>query len=411
VKFEPVRALTVFLELREGERTRVGRLALKNRELLFEYDRAFLQSRLELSPFRLPLRAGVFTGEASKFDGLMGVFDDSLPDGWGRLLIDRRAAKLGIPSAALSPLDRLALIGARSMGALVYEPEVVLEPPSILDLEELEQQTQAVLTGAKKADLDRLIALGGSPHGARPKVLVQLGRDGTVVHGDTKSRPGCTHYLVKFRARDDDPHAGTLEHAYLLMAAACGIEVTESRMLGKHSRHPGYLAVRRFDREGKRKLHLHTAAGLLYAPHHASSITYRELLLATRRLTGSEGAVTEMFRRACFNVFAHNRDDHTRNFAFLMDAHGAWRPSPAYDLTFSEGPGGEHTLLIDTEGANPTARHLVQLADELEVRDARTIIERVRATVSRFPRFAEKAGLPATRTRAVLKRLLPPSSV
>lgn len=404
MKLEPARAIRVFLELEEGRRLHVGRLALKNRQVLFEYDSEFLSLGLELSPFKVPLAPGVVTGDPTKFDGLMGVFDDSLPDGWGRLLIDRRAAKAGIPPEALSPLDRLLLVGSRGMGALVYEPPVALEPPTVVRLPELEADTQAVMRGASVVDLDRLVALGGSPQGARPKVLVQLSADGTVV-GDTRARPGFEAWLVKFRARDDDQHAAALEHAYLLMASAAGIEVPASRLLGRTSRHPGFFAVRRFDREGRKKLHLHTLSGLLNAPLRSSALTYRDVLKTARALTRNESDVRELFRRACFNVFAHNRDDHARNFAFLMDARGSWRASPAYDLTYSHGPGGEHTMLVDTEGANPTRAHLEKLAASVGLRRTATVIDEVRAAVSKFHRFADEAGVARSRAREVGRAL------
>jgi serine/threonine-protein kinase HipA len=405
VTIQPVKVLGVFYEPEEGRLVKVGRLATKDREVLFEYDAKWLASGIELSPFKLPLQAGVFVGEQQFFDGLMGVFDDSLPDGWGRLLIDRRAAKAGLLPGELGPLDRLALIGARSMGALVYQPEVELEAPTVVSLPEIAADVEAVLRDAKTPDLSRLIALGGSPHGARPKALVQVSDDGTVIYGDRKAREGCTPYLVKFRAKDDAPHAGVLEHVYFKMAAAAGIDVPPTTLLLRTGKHPGYFAIRRFDRDGTRKLHLHTLAGLLHAPHTLPSLAYRDLLIATRNLTHSEAAVAEMFRRACFNVFAHNRDDHSRNFAFLMTERGEWRPSPAYDLTLSAGPGGEHWMLVGREGAHPTEKHLVELAASVELRHAGTIIDEVRLAVNGFARHADDAGLPSKEARQVAKKL------
>lgn len=403
---KPVKLLKVLYEPEEGRLVSVGRLARKDRELLFEYDPSFLGLGLQLSPFKLPLRSGVVTGNSGLFDGLMGVFEDSLPDGWGRLLIDRRAAKAGLSPVSLGPLDRLALTGARAMGALVYEPEVALEPPSVFSLPELEADAEAVLRDAQGPDLDRLIALGGSPQGARPKVLIQLADDGGAYYGDRHSRPGCTAYLVKFRARDDEKHAGALEHAYMRMAAAAGIDVPPTKMLGRTKSHPGYFAIKRFDRDGKRKLHLHTFAGLLHAPHSYPSTTYQSLLGATRQLTRDESAVAEMFRRACFNVFAHNRDDHTRNFAFLMDEHGEWRPSPAYDLTYSHGPGGEHSMLVGREGAHPGEADLVELAASVDLNQPRPIIDEVRTAIEGFSRYADEALVPKRASAKVARALL-----
>jgi serine/threonine-protein kinase HipA len=342
------------------------------------------------------------------FDGLMGVFDDSLPDGWGRLLIDRRAAELGVSGRSLTPLDRLALVGARSMGALVYEPESLLEDPAIVKLSELAKETEAVLDGANGgADLERLIAVGGSPKGARPKVLVQLAPDGDVHFGARSIRPGFTAWLVKFPAREDDPHSAPLEHAYFLMAKAAGLDVPRTQLLGRTTRNPGYFAIERFDRDGATRIHMHTLGGLLHLPYGYAALDYIDLLRTTRKLTRNEAAVTEMFRRACFNVLAHNRDDHSRNFAFLMNDRGSWRPSPAYDLTFTDGPGGEHTTMVAGEGRAPTTEHLRALARDAEVkpRSADEILDEVRAAIARFETFAERAGVPTRFRRHVAGRL------
>ena len=137
------------------------------------------------------------------------------------------------------------------------------------------------------------------------------------------------------------------------MAKAAGIDVPRTQLLGKTTRSPGYFAIERFDRKGTTRIHMHTLGGLLQLPHAYAELDYRDLLKVTRELTRNEAAVAEMFRRACFNVLAHNRDDQSRNFAFLMDEQGAWRPSPAYDLTCSSGPGGEHTMLVAGEARAP----------------------------------------------------------
>lgn len=403
--FAPVQRLVVSYEPEEGRRIRVGQLARKGRELIFEYDAAFVTMGLELSPLKLPLRPGVVIGNPALFDGLMGVFDDSLPDGWGRLLIARRAKKAGLEPKQLGPLDLLSLVGARSMGALVYEPEVALEAPTVVTLSEIEADVEAVLRDAKVKDLDRLIALGGSPQGARPKALVQLSADGTMTYGSAKALPGCSAWLVKFRATVDGPHVGTLEQAYARMAAAAGIEVPETRLLCRTAKHPGYFATRRFDRDGTRKHHMLTLSGLLDSPHTLPSMTYQGLLEATRELTRDEASVAEMFRRACFNVFARNRDDHQRNFAFLMSERGVWRPSPAYDMTLSSGPGGEHATLVGREGANPGEKDLEEVAASVGLKRPRAIMSEVRAAVSRFRTFADEAGLPKRLTSEVAKKL------
>jgi len=405
MKLQHVNQVAIFYEREQDRRMKVGRLALKERKILFEYDPAFLGSKLELSPIKLPLIPGVVVGQADVFDGLMGLFEDSLPDGWGRLLIDRRAAELGIPGGEITQLDRLTLVGTRSMGALVYEPEIALDEPSVVRLSELAKETESVLEGAGGAELERLIAIGGSPKGARPKLLVQLAPDGSVHVGARSIRPGNTAWLVKFPAGGDDPHSAPLEHAYCLMARAAGLEVPRTQLLGKTKRSPGYFAIERFDRVGTTRIHTHTLGGLLHLPHGYPALDYSDLLKITRKLTRNEAAVVEMFRRACFNVFAHNRDDHSRNFAFLMDEQGIWKPSPAYDLTFAGGPGGQHTMMVAGEGRAPGPEHLLTLAKNLDLKRGEKIIDEVRTAVGRFKVFAEQASVPARLQRIVTRAL------
>ena len=402
MSFTPVTRLAVFYEPEDGRRHLVGRLLKVRQQVLFEYEPTFLTRGLELSPFKVPLRPGVFTGDLTRFDGLMGLFDDSLPDGWGRLLIDLRAEKGGLRRTQLGPLDRLSLVGSQTMGALVFEPEQLREVPSVMKLDELEREVARVLADGEASDFDRLIAVGGSPQGARPKALVQIDAEGTLHAGVTRSIAGCTSWLVKFRSATDDADSGVLEHAYFLMAKAAGLDVPETRLLGRARR---TFAIRRFDRDGRRKTHQHTLCGLLDAPHTLPSVSYQQLLIVTRRLVQSEPAVEEMFRRACFNVFAHNRDDHSKNFSFLMSERGEWSVSPAYDLSFSDGPGGEHWMPVSGEGANPTSKHLETLAKAGNVRRFKPVIDQVRAAIDRFASFADQAGLKAKTRDKVAKAL------
>jgi serine/threonine-protein kinase HipA len=217
--------------------------------------------------------------------------------------------------------------------------------------------------------------------------------------------PGFTAWLVKFPAKVDDPHAASLEHAYFLMAEAAGLTVPRTQLLGRTRRAPGYFAIERFDRRGAERVHTHTLGGLHHLPHGYPGLDYRDLLRTTRELTRDERAVAEMFRRACFNVLAHNRDDHSRNFAFVMDGTGAWSPSPAYDLTFSRGPGGEHTMVVAGEGRAPTEAHLLRLAEEAELKNAPRHLSKVKRALGAFGDFAEAAGVPAKLRKQIAKEL------
>jgi serine/threonine-protein kinase HipA len=192
------------------------------------------------------------------------------------------------------------------------------------------------------------------------------------------------------------------------MAAAAGIDVMPTQLFRTKQKRSCF-AVKRFDRIGNLRLHMHSLSGLIDADHHMPSIDYDHVLKATQFLTQDASEVKKAFRLACFNVFAKNRDDHAKNFAFLMDASGKWCLSPAYDLTFSSGPGGEHCTTILGEGLNPGSGHLLELGLKFGIkkREVQEVIEKVRSSVSKWSDFADQAGLSKTSTSAIKKSLLP----
>lgn len=409
-KLAPVTQLRVFYHRAPEARLFVGRLAYQRGVAVFEYEAAFRALGLELSPYGLPLGDALLRGRADLFEGLFGVFDDSLPDGWGRLLLDRHVEVLGGRRELLTPLDRLAWIGSGGVGALSYEPARPRSAEAgLVDLHALGRQTRLVLEDKASKTLARLLALGGSPQGARPKALVLASADGTQVIAGEDFREGFEPYLVKFAAKSDSAaSAGPVELAYNRMAKAAGVTVPDARLLGAEGRHPGFFATRRFDRDGKRRLHTHTLAGLIGAPPGLTATSYDDLLKVTLQLTRDVRQVKEAFRRAAFNLHAHNRDDHSRNFAFIMEADGEWRLGPAYDLTFSGGPAGEHTLTFAGEGRSPNAAHLLALAESAGVaeKEAKAIIEAVRRACAKWTAFADEAGVPKEERRRVARALL-----
>jgi serine/threonine-protein kinase HipA len=297
----------------------------------------------------------------------------------------------------IAPLDRLAFLGTRAMGALTYHPPTDPEEGfgAAIELDEMAEQAERLLEGSAEEVLPELLRAGGSPGGARPKVLVGFREeDGAMVSGAGPLPAGFQAMLVKFGARTDAVDAGTVELAYSRMAAAAGIRVPPARLFST----PGggrYFAAERFDRPGGERRHVHTLAGLLHADFRIPSLDYEAYLRATLLLTRDHTEVVEAFRRMVFNVLACNRDDHARNFAFLMEPDGTWRHTPAYDLTFSTGPGGEHTMSVAGEGRAPDRRHFASLAAKVsispQVRDA--IFEQVHAAVGEWSAFAAEAGV------------------
>ena len=346
----------------------VGRLAIRNRVIYFEYNDAFIQKGLEISPFRLPLQRGVIELPQRPFEGLAGVLNDSLPDGWGRLLFDRLMRSQGISPGDISPLDRLAHVGLSGMGALVYEPDKSPVDDKVnINLDQLSSQTEEVLQGSSAEVIKALLVLNGSSAGASPKALVAVSNDRKLItHGARKLPDGFESWLVKFGNTQDGQDAGAIEYVYALMAKKAGVILPEVHLFPSQ-KGAGYFAVKRFDREGNKRLHMHTASGLLHSDFRTPSLDYEDLLNLTGALTKDIREVEQMYRLAIFNVLAHNRDDHAKNFSFLMSENGTWKLAPAYDLTFSSGPNSEQSTMIMGEGRNPKIKDLIKLGSNAKL--------------------------------------------
>ena len=387
----------------------VGRLAFVRRKIYFEYSPSFIASGLEICSAKLPLQSGARAAATGIFDGLFGVFNDSLPDGWGRLLLDRQVQARGIAPEKLGPLDRLTHVGKFGMGALVYEPSEpqVSKHPNQLDLDRLAEESVKVFEGEVQQMSTELFELSGSSAGARPKIMVGISDDSThFIHGQQDLPTGFEHWMIKFMSHQDRSDTGNIEYAYSLMAQAAEIEMMPTQLFSA-KKGIGYFGVKRFDRVFNNRVHMHSLSGLINANHQMPSIDYDHVLRATYFLTNDIIEVKKAFRLACFNVFAHNRDDHAKNFAFLMNEHGKWRLSPAYDLTFSSGPGGEHCTTVSGEGKNPDSTHLLSLAAtfSIPVKEAKQVIDQVRSVVSEWEKYAEMAGVKRASVPLIAKEI------
>ena len=408
----PGSPLVVLLRWDDGDVQTVGRLGYRDRVVYLEYDGAFLTAGLELSPIRHTRTRGLIRPyDTSVFDGLHGVFHDSLPDGWGRLLVDRRARELDIEPATLTPLDRLACVGDQGIGALCYAPaaNVWAATDPALDLDRLAADARRVLAGHVSDVISELGRLGGSPGGARPKALVAVNEQGDAVHGAEALASGFDHYLVKFRGTDDPEDSAQIEQAYAVMARAAGVRMPKTRLIaGTGGRY--YFASRRFDRDGAKRLHAHSASGLLYADFRLPSLDYRDLIALTRAVTRDRREGRAMFALATFNVLSHNRDDHARQFTFLMSRDGRWRLAPAYDLTFAPGPGGEHSTSVLGRGKDIDRERLLALARYADLKDAeaREIIGCVADAVADWDRFASSCDVSNGSRNRISKALASP---
>ncbi len=394
----------------------VGRLASSARgQVWFEYDARWLGDGFDIAPHTMPFVPGSQQATSPLFDGLHGVFNDSLPDGWGMLLMDRAVRQsLGWSRHEALPLDRLAYLGERALGALSYEPELKLPEPDeddpAVDLARLAQAAHQVLAGDEAEVLNELLIHGGSPGGARPKVTVaRRPSDGTCVSGFAPLQPGFEHWMVKFPGRADSAQAGRIEFTYAEIARRAGLTMPPSALLevpqltpsGRASRRAPqhFFAVKRFDREGDQRIHMLSLSGHLYATHLAPSLGYDTLMAATLRLTQSVQEVAQAFRWMVFNAVMHNRDDHSKNFAFLHH-HGRWHLSPAYDLTFSPGIGGQHSTDIHGSG-HPQRSDALAVGRSAGLADPGTIIDEVVEAAGAWTRLADRNEVTGDERRAI----------
>ena len=340
---------------------RVGVLVQQNGALFFEYDPTFLQQGHWLSPFKLPLKSGLQPFQDWRYGDVWGLFADSLPDGWGLLLMDRFFQSHGRFRESISILERLAYLGSNTMGALTYHPATDIDrQQDAIDLYQLAQESQQVLSGETTEVLEQLLWLGGSPGGARPKVLVGLHGE-QIVSGVSDLPEGYAPYLLKFHARVDEREEGLLEESYAQIACSAGLEVPQTRLLLEPRSNRHYFAIRRFDRHNNHRIHVHTLGGLLHSSHRHFDCDYHNLLQVTRVLTKSQNCVEKAFRQMLFNIVLNNRDDHVKNFSFLYNGT-EWSYAPSYDLTFNAGPRGEHSMTVAGEGRTPSLEHVEQLA-------------------------------------------------
>ena len=309
----------------------VGTLSMSpdNSRCVFEYDRRWLANGFSISPLELPLQSGIQAAKSNKFYGNFGIFEDSMPDGYGNYLLDRILRKYGTSLAEMTPVERLSFVGTKGMGSLCYIPEMPFNTQmDSLTLDEMQQSALDVLSEKDFSKAEELYIKSGNSGGCRPKCL----------WNDEEGR-----WLVKFRHTYDPYDIGITEYKLLQTAKHCGITVPEAKLFnGK------YLGTRRFDvtTDGDR-LHVATACGLLCESIRMPMMDYRKLLRFTQYLTKKTDQTKEMFRRMVFNYEIGNNDDHAKNFSFIHSDNG-WDCSPAYDITICPNANnGFHASLLN----------------------------------------------------------------
>lgn len=345
----------------------VGTISLTpdNKLCAFEYAKEWLIDGFSISPLELPLRTGLFLAKPSPFYGNFGIFEDSLPDGYGRYLLHKLLQKQGIDDTKLSSLDRLSMVGSSGMGALTFQPETQLQSvEEVKDFDVLQEKALEVLKEKQDKDAGLLLYNSGNSGGARPKAIFS----------DAEG-----HWLVKFRHTYDPKDMGLQEYHYNEVACRCGIHVPDFKLVNGR-----YFASRRFDiADDGTRIHMATAGGLLCISLSNPVLDYSNLLALTGYLTQNPMDVEEMYRRMVFNYLTDNKDDHCKNFSFFVkriDHSWRWALAPAYDLTLcTEGYNGEHATSVNGTG-HPSLQDFLSVGTKIKMTEKRCkeLIDEVR---------------------------------
>ncbi len=388
---------------------------------VFEYDPAFLRSGIEISPITLPLRAGRFSFPElprETFKGLPGLLADSLPDKFGNLLIDQWLVLQGRTPESFNPVERLCYLGTRAMGALEFKPALLTAGPSeTLHLDELVKLASEVLASINNLHVNleqspqalaTILRVGTSAGGARAKAVICWNpQTGEVKSGQIAPEPGFETWLLKFDGvaenRDkelNDPLGyGRIEYAYHLMARAAGITMNDCRLLEENGR--AHFMTRRFDRDAQgSKFHIQSLCGMAHFDfNQAGAYSYEQAFQIARRLGLPQTDLTEIFRRAVFNIMSRNQDDHTKNIAFIMDRRGNWRLAPAFDLIYAYNPSGawtsRHQMTLNGKRDGFLTEDLLAAASQADLRPpkAKAVLREVRAAVGEWEGFAGQADV------------------
>lgn len=393
----------------------------------FEYDKKFLNSGIELSPFMMPLSGRIYSFpelvRLEAFHGLPGLFADSLPDKFGNAVIEQWLISHGRSISSFSAIERLCYTGKRGMGALEYVPATETaasdEDIDVTDMVELATEVladkeQSVLD-QNKAAVAQLIEIGSSAGGARAKAVISWNpKTGIIKSGQVKAGEGFEQWIIKFDGVNkngdhglvDKKQYSLIEYAYYLMAIDSGIDMMECRIFSKDGF--DHFMTRRFDRKDGKKIHVQTLAAIKHIDYNQiGAYSYEAYAECARKLGIGKEGIKQLFRRMVFNVLSANCDDHVKNFAFQMDRQGKWSLTPAYDLTFAYNPNNkwisEHQMLINNKSSRITDNDMIQSGIQMGLTREYcvSVVEEIRQVVNNWYEYAMKAGISESRSEEI----------
>lgn len=395
-----------------------------DRELgIFEYDPDFLGSGIAVAPITMPLGPGRFSFpnlSRDTFKGLPGLLADSLPDKFGNLLINQWLTRQGRSPESFDPVERLCYLGTRAMGGLEFRPTLLPDyPPETLHLAALVQLANDALASRESLHVNlsqppealaTILRVGTSAGGARAKAVIAWNPiTGEIRSGQVPFAPDFEPWLLKFdgvsanhdKELNDPLGYGRIEYAYHLMARAAGITMSDCRLLEENGR--AHFMTRRFDRgpDGE-KFHMQSLCAIGHFDFNlAGAYSYEQAFQIARRLDLPQADLTELYRRALFNIITRNQDDHTKNIAFLMDRRGGWRLAPAYDLIYAYNPTGawthRHQMTLNGKRDDFLTSDLLTAGEAANLKPpkAKAILRQVRAAAANWRNHAESAGVSA----------------
>jgi serine/threonine-protein kinase HipA len=388
----------------------VGVLAQIKNKTYFQYDGAFLDKGLEISPLHLPLSKKVYeTTHLDYFEGLAGVFADALPDSWGIKMVENYFLKHKNTSPyEISAIDKVLYMGSRAAGALEFYPSYVQSDnqKQTVEIAQLVKESKRVLRGDISYVLPEIFRISSdSLGGAKAKATVGLSNDTNEMISTQEQLPdGFEHWLIKFDGTEEGGSASEnllAEKVYLDMAKKCGIDTVESKIIQDGSL--SHLAVKRFDRKGNDKpLHMHTLAGMAHINFKDKDMmSYDKFFRATLAVTKSYAELEESYRRMVFNALSGNQDDHAKNHTFVMDKKGEWRLSPAYDITLTFGYGHQMDINLKDKGVNHD--DLLIMAERFDLTNAKEILEEQINVLHDFRKYGKDVGLSEVKMQSVSK--------
>ncbi len=401
----------------------------------FEYDTSFLTEPWDLAPIKMPIAGAgrkIFTfpelRNTTTFKGLPGLLADVLPDKYGNAIINAWLTRQGRPTDSLNPVETLSFIGKRGMGALEFEPvqPKIVNRPSKIELESLIEVAEGILSGRKdfstklssheEKALHDILKIGTSAGGARAKAVIAYNPEtGDVCSGQTNAPEGYTHWIIKFDGVHDAQFGvsggyGRVEMAYHLMAVDSGIEMTECKLMEENGR--AHFMTRRFDRgPDNEKFHIQSFCAMQHFDFNEINLFSYEQLFETMRILGLPYPQAEqLYRRMVFNVMGRNCDDHTKNFAFVMDKTGQWKLSPAFDVCHAYRPGSDwvsqHALSINGKRKNLIRSDLLEVARQMNVKKAPYIIQQIADVIGDWGGYADKVEVDGKLKDAIEKTLV-----